>query len=239
VEVRVLSPTPAIGCSRVAEPTATILQPFSPDQRGDRLGGVAVHPVDKMRVAIQGDRNRATSPRPGTGGRSSLSGNPIWRRSPGGRQGSAAGGRSRRRPRRRHPARSQVEVGLVTVVGVAKLVSSKTRIVEVDGPMGARTSKLYYAEYGGHRPASVGFSIKKTGQRLVTSSRRAPRATGCWHRWPSPSCRSRTPPPVGWSSKRDGRRRAHPSSYENTRPRDDVSSRSFNQRVSPGYPVFE
>lgn len=29
--------------------------------------------------------------------------------------------------------------------------------------MGAKTSKLYFADYGGHRPASVGFSIKKNG----------------------------------------------------------------------------
>ncbi|HUG08479.1 MAG TPA: hypothetical protein VMP13_06250 [Acidimicrobiia bacterium] len=53
----------------------------------------------------------------------------------------------------------------MSVVGVARLVSSKTRIVEVDGPMGAKTSELYYAGEPRYRPAPVGFSIKKTGSK--------------------------------------------------------------------------
>ena len=47
----------------------------------------------------------------------------------------------------------------MSVVGVAKLVSSKTRIVEINGPMGAKTSQLYYAGDPRYRPAPVGVSL--------------------------------------------------------------------------------
>lgn len=54
----------------------------------------------------------------------------------------------------------------MSVVGVAKLVSKKARIIEVDGPMGAKTSNLYYAGDPRHGPSPVGFSIKKTGSKI-------------------------------------------------------------------------
>lgn len=53
----------------------------------------------------------------------------------------------------------------MTVVGVARLVASKTRIIEVDGPVGAKTSQIYYGGDPRYRPAPVGFSIKKTGSK--------------------------------------------------------------------------
>lgn len=53
----------------------------------------------------------------------------------------------------------------MTVVGVARLVSSKTRVVEVDGPMAAKTSQLYYAGDPRHRPAPVGESLTSKGSK--------------------------------------------------------------------------
>lgn len=80
----------------------------------------------------------------------------------------------------------------MTVVGVARLVSDKTRIIEVDGPLAAKTSQPYFGEHGMHgRPRSVSLS------RLNGRCRRARPATGCSQRWPSRSWR-RLIPGAGW-----------------------------------------
>ncbi len=53
----------------------------------------------------------------------------------------------------------------MSIVGVARLISEKARIVEVDGPLGAKSSQLYSAEDPRHRPVPVGFSLTTKGTK--------------------------------------------------------------------------
>lgn len=59
------------------------------------------------------------------------------------------------------------------IVGVARLVSSKTRIVEVDGPLGPRTSSSLAPEIRDTDRRRLASRSRRPDRRPVLSSRRA------------------------------------------------------------------